>query len=176
VGFADACGATARLASISLIEAGRIERLTAQFTDLRCDRVGLQNAIELAEHLPTRAEVEKILVEIREMITSGTLEDHKTLTSVLVGPTRVEDRHSIQPSFIAPTQKVRVLSGVVRPAGIEPAALRSGAELARGSERCRPVPHGSGCIHRGEPWASSGSARLRLGPPGRSQLGSQVPP
>ncbi len=100
--------------------AGRVERLTAQLTDLRCDRVGLQNAIELDEHLPTRAEVEEILVEIREMITSGTLEDHKTLTSVLVGPTRVEGRHSIQPSFIVPTQKVRVLSRVVPPGGLEP--------------------------------------------------------
>jgi hypothetical protein len=50
------------------------------------------------------------------MITSGTREDHKILTSVLVGPTRVEGRHSIQPSFIAPTQKIRVLSRVVHPA------------------------------------------------------------
>ena len=32
------------------------------------------------------------------------------LTSVLLGPTRVVGRHSIQPSFIVPTQKVRVLS------------------------------------------------------------------
>jgi hypothetical protein len=78
-----------------------------------------------ATTLPTNPDVN--LVEIREMITSGTREDHKTLTSVLVGPTRVEGRHSIQPSFIVPTQKVRVLSRVVRPAGIEPAALRSGA-------------------------------------------------
>jgi hypothetical protein len=50
------------------------------------------------------------------MITSGTREDHKTLTTVLVGPTRVDGRHSIQPSFVVPTQKVRVLSRVVHPA------------------------------------------------------------
>jgi hypothetical protein len=31
------------------------------------------------------------------MISSGTREDHKTLTSVLVGPAIVEGRHSIQP-------------------------------------------------------------------------------
>jgi len=38
------------------------------------------------------------------------------MTSVLVGPAIVEGRHSIQPSFIVPTQKVRVLSTVVLPA------------------------------------------------------------
>jgi hypothetical protein len=70
--------------------------------------------------MPTRDEVEEILAEIRELIRSGTPEDHKTLTSVLVGPTIVEGRHSIQPSFIVPTQKVRVLSRVVPPEGLEP--------------------------------------------------------
>jgi len=65
--------------------------------------VRLQNAIDLDDPIPTP----EILAEIRDMITSGTREDHKTLTSVLVGPIRVEGRHSIRPSFIVPTQKVR---------------------------------------------------------------------
>lgn len=78
--------------------------------------------------LPSRDEIETILAEVCDMIASGTREDHEAVTSVLVGPTRVEGRHSIQPSFIVPTQKVRVLSRVVRLAGIEPAAFRSGAE------------------------------------------------
>jgi hypothetical protein len=93
----------------------RVERLSAQLADLRADRVGLQNAIDLEEHVPTRQEIEDVLAEIREMITSGTREDHKTLTSALVGPIRVEGRHSIQPWFIVPTQKVRVLSRLVLP-------------------------------------------------------------
>jgi site-specific DNA recombinase len=102
--------------------APRVARLTQQLTDLRCDQVGLQNAIDLDDPLPTREVIAEILAEILEMITSGSREDHKALTSVLVGPTRVEGRHSIEPSFIVPTQKVRVLSRVVRLAGIEPAA------------------------------------------------------
>jgi hypothetical protein len=56
------------------------------------------------------------LAEIRELITSGTREDHKALTLVLVGPTMIEGRRGIQPSFSVPTQKVRVLSRVVHPA------------------------------------------------------------
>lgn len=108
--------------------ADRIEALTKQLTDLRCDRVGLQNALDLDDRPPTIEEIADILAEVRAMITSGTREDHKALTSVLVGETRVEGRHSIRPSFIVPTQKVRVLSRVVRLAGIEPAAFRSGAE------------------------------------------------
>jgi hypothetical protein len=99
---------------------GRVERLTSQLADLRADRGRLQNAIDLEEHVPTREEIDENLAEIREMITSGTREDHKTLTSVLVDPTRVEGRHSIQPSFIVPTQKVPVLSRVVPPEGLEP--------------------------------------------------------
>src|SRR5437588_13065571 len=71
---------------------------------------------------PPIDEVDEILSEVWAMIATGTREDHKALTSVLVGPTIVEGRHSIQPSFIVPTQKVRVLSRVVRLAGIEPAA------------------------------------------------------
>ncbi len=35
---------------------------------------------------------------------------------MLVGPTIVEGRYSILPSFIIPTQKLRVLSRVVHPA------------------------------------------------------------
>ena len=104
----------------------RVEALTQKQSDLRCDRVGIQNAIDLEDPLPAREEIEAILAEIRLMITEGTREDHKTLTQALVGHTPVEGRHSIRPSFIVPTQKVRVLSRVVRPAGIEPAALRSG--------------------------------------------------
>ena len=49
-----------------------------------------------------------------------------SMTSVLVR--RHVGRHLIQPSYIVPTQKVRALSRVVRLAGIEPAAFRSGAE------------------------------------------------
>ena len=100
--------------------APRVERLTSKLTDLRCDRIGLQNAIDLDDPMPTRVEIEEILAEIRELITSGTREDHKTVTSVLVGPTIVDGRRSIRPSFIVPTQKVRVLSRVVPPEGIEP--------------------------------------------------------
>jgi hypothetical protein len=44
------------------------------------------------------------LAEIRELITSETRDYHKTLTSVLVGPTIVEGRQSIQRSVIVPTQ------------------------------------------------------------------------
>ncbi len=101
--------------------------MTSKLTDLRCDRVGLQNAIEIEDTMPPRGEIEEILAEIRELITGGTREDHKTLTSVLVGPTIVEGRHSIQPSFVVPTQKVRVLSRLVRLAGIEPGAFGSRA-------------------------------------------------
>jgi site-specific DNA recombinase len=98
----------------------RVERLTSKLTDLRCDRIGLQNAIDLDDPMPTRDEIDDILAEIRDLITTGTREDHKTLTSVLVGETIVEGRHSIEPSFIVPTQKVRVLSRVVPPEGLEP--------------------------------------------------------
>ena len=107
--------------------AGRVETLTRKLSDLRRDCVGLENAIDLEDPPVASEEIEEILAEIRFMITKGTREDHKTLTQALVGPTAVEGRHSIRPSFIVPTQKVRVLSRVVRPAGIEPAALRSGA-------------------------------------------------
>ena len=100
--------------------AGRVETLTRQLSDLRCDRVGLQNAVDLEDQPPTREEIEEILAEIRGMITKGTREDHKTLTQALVGHTPVEGRHSIKPSFIVPTQKVRVLSRVVPPEGLEP--------------------------------------------------------
>ena len=85
-------------------------------------RIRLRNAIDLEEHVPTREEIEENLAEIREMITSGTREDHKTLASVVVGPTRVEGRHSIQPSFILPTHRFEFLSRVVRLRGIEPLA------------------------------------------------------
>ncbi len=108
--------------------AGRVERLTQKLSDFRCDRVGLQNAIDVEDPLPTREAIEEILAEIRLMITAGTREDHKTLTQRLVGYTPVEGRHSIRALFIVPTKKVRVLSRVVRLAGIEPAAFRSGAE------------------------------------------------
>jgi site-specific DNA recombinase len=108
--------------------AGRVEALTKKLSDLRCDRTGLQNAIDLEEPVESREQIEEVLAEIRLMITDGTREDHKTLTQNLVGYTAVEGRHSIKPWFIAPTQKVRVLSRVVRLAGIEPAAFRSGAE------------------------------------------------
>jgi site-specific DNA recombinase len=106
--------------------ADRVETLTRKLSDLRCDRVGLQNVIETEAQLPAREEIEEILAEIRLMITDGTREDHKTLTQALVARTVVEGRHSIRPSFIVPTQKVRVLSRVVRLEGIEPPALRSG--------------------------------------------------
>ena len=109
--------------------AGRLESLTRKLSDLRCDRVGLQNAIDMEDPIPSRDDIEEILAEIRLMITEGTRADHKTLTQALVGHTPVEGRQSIRPSFIVPTQKVRVLSRVVRPAGIEPAALRSGDEV-----------------------------------------------
>ncbi len=33
---------------------------------------------DLEEHVPTREEIDENLAEIREMITSGTREDHKT--------------------------------------------------------------------------------------------------
>lgn len=72
---------------------GRIERLAAHLADFRCDRVWLQNAIDFDDRVPTWDEIEEILAEIREMINSGTREDHRTLTSVLVGLTRVDGRH-----------------------------------------------------------------------------------
>ena len=50
-------------------------------------------------------EVKGYLAEVIEMIASGTCEDQKAVTSVLVGPTIVKGRHSIRPSFILPTQK-----------------------------------------------------------------------
>ena len=106
--------------------AGRVERLTQKLSDFRCDRVGLQNAIDLEDPLPSGEAIEEILAEIRLMITDGTREDHKTLTQALVGHTPVEGRHSIRPSFIVPTQKVRVLSRVVPPEGIEPPTLTLG--------------------------------------------------
>src|SRR6266536_713442 len=43
-------------------------------------------AIDLEERAPTRDAVEEILAERRELIVSGTREDHVTLTSHLVGP------------------------------------------------------------------------------------------
>ncbi|HKX03449.1 MAG TPA: hypothetical protein VJX71_13175 [Methylomirabilota bacterium] len=64
---------------------------------------------------PTMDEVKGYLAEVIEMIASGTCEDQKAVTSVLVGPTIVKGRHSIRPSFILPTQKVRVLPRVVHP-------------------------------------------------------------
>jgi hypothetical protein len=103
--------------------AGRVEALTKKLSDLRCDRTGLQNAIDLEEPVESREQIEEVLAETRLMITEGSREDHKTLTQNLVGPTSVEGRHSIKPSFIAPTRKVRVLSRVVPPAGLEPARM-----------------------------------------------------
>ncbi len=93
--------------------AGRVETLTRRLSDLRCDRVGLQNAIDLDDPIPSREEIEEILAEVRMMLTEGTLADHKALTQALVAYTPVEGRHSIRPQFMVPTRKVRVLSRVV---------------------------------------------------------------
>ncbi len=60
--------------------ASRLETLTKRLSDLRCDRVGLQNAIDLDAHLPSREEVEATLAEVRDMTTAGTSADHKILT------------------------------------------------------------------------------------------------
>ncbi|MHB8689487.1 MAG: hypothetical protein ACYDB4_20240, partial [Candidatus Dormibacteraceae bacterium] len=108
------------------VYAGRVEALTKRLSDIRCDRTGLQNAIDLEEPVESREQIEEVLAEIRLMITDGTREDQKIPAQHLVGYTPVEGRHSIKPSFIAPTQKVRVPSRMVRLAGIEPAAFRSG--------------------------------------------------
>src|SRR5438105_6672954 len=47
----------------------------------------------------------------RGWITSGSREDHNALTSVLIGPTLVEGRHSIEPSFVVPTQRFAFCQG-----------------------------------------------------------------
>ena len=95
--------------------ASRIETLTQRLADQRCERVRPQNAIDLDDPPPTIDEVKGYLAEVIEMITSGTREDQEAVTPVLVGPTIVKGRRSIRPSFILPTQKVRVPSRVVHP-------------------------------------------------------------
>jgi hypothetical protein len=47
----------------STLELGRLDTLTKWLGDLCCDRVGLQNAIDLDAHLPFREEVEATLAE-----------------------------------------------------------------------------------------------------------------
>ena len=96
--------------------ASRVGTLTQGLADQRCERVRLQNAIDLDDPLPSIEEVKPFLAEVVEMLKSDSRADHKTVTSALMGHTIVKGRHSVRPAFIVPTQKVRVLSRVVHPA------------------------------------------------------------